>query len=49
MIKSTHTSFPSGGLELRISVEEALASGIKPGDWQVQGAVMPRRDKIVGD
>jgi len=24
-------------------------SGIKPGDWQVQGAVMPRRDKIVGD
>jgi hypothetical protein len=40
MIKSTHTSFPSGGLELRISVEEALASGIKPGDPAVVEATV---------
>jgi hypothetical protein len=32
MIKSTHIAFPPEGVELRISADDALAQGIKPGD-----------------
>jgi hypothetical protein len=32
MVKSTHISFPQDGLALRITAQDALEQGIKPGD-----------------
>jgi hypothetical protein len=32
MIKSTHVSFPRGGIALHVSVEDAIACGINPGE-----------------